>query len=122
MSTNDDSASRRGRRAYQGGSAWPSTSRRQRDEGRDQTPSGNRDSGAHYSDQRGRDAQSQQAAYSGFTRPSYTQRQEPPQPPRPYDSPPQQPYYQDPAPRHDLPRYSEQAAPSYDPPPPQHLG
>jgi hypothetical protein len=103
MSTNDDSASRRGRRADQGGSGWPATTRRQREEGWDQAPSGNRDSGA------------QQAAYSGFTRPSYSQRQEPaPQPPpRSYESPPaQQPYYQDPAPRQE----------AYDPPPPQHLG
>jgi hypothetical protein len=103
MSTNDDSASRRGRRPDQGGSGWPATTRRQREEGWDQAPSGNRDSGA------------QQAAYSSFTRPSYSQRQDPaPQPPsRSYESPPaQQPYYQDPAPRQE----------SYDPPPPQHLG
>jgi SPOR domain len=116
MSTNDDSASRRGRRADQGGSAWRNPNRQQREEGWDQPPSGNRDSGAPYNDQRGRDNQSHQAAYSGFTRPSYSQRQEPaPQPPA------QQPYYQDPAPRHDLPRYVEPAAPSYAPPP-QHPG
>jgi hypothetical protein len=117
MSTNDDSASRRGRRTDQGGAAWRNPNRQQRDEGWDQPPSGNRDSGAPYSDPRGRDNQSNQAAYSGFTRPSYSQRQEPaPQPPA------QQPYYQDPAPRHDLPRYVDPAAPSYAPPPPQHSG
>jgi hypothetical protein len=124
MSTNDDSASRRGRRADQGGGAWRDPNRQPRDGAWDQ-PSGNRDSGSPHSEQRGRDSQSQQAAYSGFTRPSYTQRQEPapPQPPRGYEPPPaQQSYYQDPAPRHDLPRYSDPAAQSYDPPPPQHLG
>jgi SPOR domain len=122
MSTNDDSASRRGRRADQGNPAWRNPNRQQRDEGWDQPPSGNRDSGAPYSEQRSRDPQSQQAAYSGFTRPSYSQRQEPApqQQARPYEPPAQQTYYQDPVPRQDLPRYAE-SAPSY-PPPPQHLG
>src|SRR3974377_1779992 len=101
MSTNDDSASRRGRRADQGAPAWRNPNRQQRGEGWEQ-PSGNRDSGAPYNEQRGRDNQSQQASYSGFTRPSYSQRQEPA---------PQQPYSQDPAPRQD-PRYTE--------PPPQY--
>ncbi len=93
MSTNDNSASRRGRRADQAEPDWRAASR----------------SGNQYPGQTPRDSQPQNAAYSGFTRQSYSQqppysppRQEPPapalpQPNRAFDTP--QGYYQDPAPQ-----------------------
>ncbi|MGO8954656.1 MAG: SPOR domain-containing protein [Rhodomicrobium sp.] len=126
MSTNDDSASRRGRRADQEEPAWTASKRQHRDERWDQPASGNRDSGSPYQGERGRESQPQQAAYSGFSRQSYAPpRQEqappppaPPQPPRAYE-PPQVPqgYYQEPVQRQDIPRsYVEPAAP-YSPPP-----
>ncbi len=123
MSTNDDSASRRGRRADQAEPDWRAASR----------------SGNQYPAQNPRDSQPQNAAYSGFTRQSYSQqpysqpRQEPappavPQQGRAYDAPqgyyqdpapqaPQQSYYQEPAPRLDPQRgYADPASP-YAPPP-----
>jgi hypothetical protein len=85
MSTNDDSASRRGRRADQAEPDWRAASR----------------SGNQYPGQTPRDSQPQNAAYSGFTRQSYSQQQPPapasPQPGRAFDAP--QGYYQDPAPQ-----------------------
>lgn len=94
MSTNDDSASRRGRRADQAEPDWRAASR----------------SGNQYPAQTPRDSQPQNAAYSGFTRQSYSQQQQPysparqepptpalPQPNRAFDAP--QGYYQDPAPQ-----------------------
>jgi len=126
MSTNDDSASRRGRRADQEEPAWTASRRQHRDERWDQPASGNRDSGSPYHGEKGRESQSQPAAYSGFTRPSYAPpRQEqaplppPSQPPRAYEAPQApQGYYQEPVQRQDIPRsYVEPAAP-YAPPPP----
>jgi SPOR domain len=92
MSTND-SASRHGRRPNPG-EPWRNPERQPREQGWEQPPSGNRDNGTPYNDQRGRDNSSQHATYSGYTRPSYPpQRQEPAPPPqaRPFD-PAQTPY------------------------------
>jgi SPOR domain len=124
MSTNDDSASRRGRRPEQNEPDWRAHNRQRPGERWDQPSSGNRDSGSPYS---GRDSQSQNAAYSGFTRPSYSQPQQrqeqappPPQQSRPYE-PQQAPqnYYQEPLPRQEPPRsYQEPSGPSYAPPSP----
>ncbi len=117
MSTNDDSASRRGRRADQAEPDWRAASR----------------SGHQYPAQNPHDSQGQNAAYSGFSRQQYSQqpyspqRQEPAPPAPPYDAPqgyyqdpvpqvPQQSYYQDPAPRLDPQRgYADPASP-YAPP------
>ncbi|MGO9484800.1 MAG: hypothetical protein ACLPX9_09500 [Rhodomicrobium sp.] len=134
MSSNDDSASRRGRRADQAEPDWRAANR----------------SGNQSPNQKPRDAQPQNAAYSGFSRQSYSQqqpysppRQEPPplaQPSRSYDAPqvpqgyypepapqaprapePPQGYYQEPVPQ--APRapepplgYYQEPAPRYDPP------
>ncbi len=122
MSTNDDSASRRGRRSEE--PDWRTSGRQPRDDRWDQSSPGGQDSGNPYHDQRGRGNQSQRAAYSGYTRPAYTQpRQEqapppPPQPARGFE-PPQTPqgYYQEPVQRQEPPRYVEPAAPAYVPPP-----
>ncbi len=152
MSSNDDSASRRGRRADQAEPDWRTANR----------------SGNQYPSQQPRDSQPQQASYSGFTRQSYSPpRQEPalplpplPQQSRSYDAPqapqgyyqdpappapravdpqqsyyqdpapqapraldPQQSYYQDPTPRYDAPRsYVEPASPYAPPPSPYDTG
>ena len=118
MSTNDDSASRRGRRADQGEPDWRAHNRRPGDRW-DQPAQGNRDNAGSYS---GRDNPAPNAAYSGFTRPAYPpQRQEQAPAPqtRPYD-PPQAPqgYYQDPGQRPEPPRsYPEPTLPTYSPAP-----
>ena len=127
MSTNDDSASRRGRRTDQGEPDWRTNNRQRPGERWDQPSSGNRDGGANpYNDQRtGRDNPPQNAAYSGFTRPAYPpQRQEPPVPPAPPQTRPYEPsqspqgFYPEP-PRQEPPRtYAEPAVPTYTPPPP----
>lgn len=133
MSTNDDSASRRGRRAEQGESDWRAANRRQPGDRWDQPSQGNRDTGNPYPGQKGRENQPQQAAYSGFTRQSYSQQpfprphQElpPQQPARPFDPPqlpqgyyqepaqqPPQTYHQEPPAQQDFPRsYAEPVAP-----------
>ncbi len=120
MSTNDDSASRRGRRADQGESAWRNPSRPHRDEGWDQQSSQSRDNGKPHSEQRGRENPIHQAAFSGFSRaPQPQPRQEPvlPQPPRYQEAPlPPQGYYPEPQQRAEVPRYAEQAPPPYVPP------
>ena len=137
MSTNDDSASRRGRRAQQGESDWRAASRQRSSEGWDQPSQSNRDTA--------RENPPQQAAYSAFRRPSYSQPYEQPRqelpPPAPqsqrafepspalpqsyYPEPPRaleppqapQSYYPEPAARQEAPRaYVEPAAP-YSPPP-----
>ncbi len=116
MSTNDDSASRRGRRADQSEPDWRAHNRRPGDRW-DQPSSGNRENAGPHN---GRD----NAAYSGYTRPSYSHpraEQSPPQT-RPYDGPPsQQNYYQDPVQRPEFPRpYSEPSLPAYSPPQPSY--
>ncbi len=125
MSTNDDSASRRGRRPEQGGPDRRPSNRHDFDDRRDQSPR-DRDSGDPYQDQRGRDNQAARGSYSGFSRHSYPPpRPEPlppvpPQQPRGFDpQPPQLPqgYYQDP-PNIDATRsYLPPSPPSYAPPP-----
>jgi hypothetical protein len=116
MSSNDDSAARRGRRADQAEPDWRTANR----------------SGNQYPGQQPRDNQAQQASYSGFTRQAYPQqqpyappRQEPALPPQvpqgyypdPAPQPPQQNYYQEP-PRSS---YVDPASP-YAPPPPYDAG
>ncbi len=102
------SASRRGRRADQAEPDWRAASR----------------SGNQYPAQNPRDSQPQNAAYSGFTRQSYSQQpyspphQEPappalPQQGRAYDAP--QGYYQDPAPQVPQQSYYQDPAPRLDP-------
>ncbi|MFZ0572274.1 MAG: SPOR domain-containing protein [Rhodomicrobium sp.] len=144
MSTNDDSASRRGRRAGQGESDWRTANRQHPGDGWDQQSQGNRDSGNPYPGQKARENQPQQAAYSGYTRQSYSQQSypqppqdlPPPQQPRPFEPPqlpqnyypepvqhpralePQQPpqsYHQEP--RQDFPRSYVDPVTPYSPPP-----
>ncbi len=103
MSTNDNSASRRGRRADQGDRRGPV--RQDRDERWDQSSSRDRAPADPYQDQRGRDGQPQRGNYSNF-------RQAPPEPALPQP----QGYYQEPVQRNDPARYVEPAAPAYTPP------
>jgi hypothetical protein len=114
MSTNDDPASRRGRRAAQGEPEWSAHNRRPGDRW-DQPSSGNREGAGNYS---GRDNQAPGAAYSGFTRPAYSQQSpEPSQQARPFDPQPQQNYYPENSPRQEPPRsYNEPVLPAYSPP------
>jgi len=114
MSTNDDSASRRGRRADQGDRRGPVR------QDRDDRSSRERVAADPYQDQRGRDGQPQRAGYSNFSRHAYPNQPEPalPQP---------QGYYQDPGQRNDAARYAEPAPNAYTPPSPPyeqepHLG
>jgi hypothetical protein len=104
MSTNDDSASRRGRRADQGERRGPV--RQERDERWEQSSFRDRAAGG-YQDQAGRD--NQRGAYSNFSRHAYA-----PQEPAPNQP---QGLYPESAPRSDPPRYAEPAAPSFAPPP-----
>ncbi len=121
MSTNDDSGSRRGRRADQGEPDWRAPKRQHPGDRWDQSPSGNRDN--PYSREGGSEnPPPPHAAYSGFTRPSYPQQRPeqappPPQQPRAFEPPaPPQGYYQEPMQRQEPPRYAEPPA-SYSPPP-----
>ncbi len=109
MSTNDNSASRRGRRADQGDNRG--AGRQDRDDRWDQSSSRDRAPTDPYQDQRPRDSQPQRGGYSNFNRPAYPNQPQPtlPQP---------QGYYQEPAPRSDPARYVEPAAQAYTPPPP----
>jgi hypothetical protein len=107
MSTNDDSASRRARRADQGERRGPV--RQERDERWEQASFRDR-AGGGYQDQAGRD--NQRAAYSNFSRHAYA-----PQEPAPNQP---QAYYPEPAPRNEPPRYVEPAAPSFAPPSPSY--
>ncbi len=109
MSTNDDSASRRGRRADQGehrGSGRPD-----RDDRWEQSSSRDRAPADPYQDQRARDIQAQRGGYSNFSRQAYPTQPEPtlPQP---------QGRYQEPVQRSDPARYVEPAQQAYTPPPP----
>lgn len=152
MSTNDDSASRRGRRADPAQPDWRAGNRQQPGERWDRPSPDDRDSGNQYPGQGARDNAPQHAAYSGFTRQSYSQqaysqpRQEVPPPPPAHSYEPQvtqsyypepapqqprapepqpapQPYYPEPAPRPELPRsYVEPAAPYAPPPAPYDSG
>ncbi len=112
MSTNDDSASRRGRRPEQGERRGPG--RQDRDERWDQSSSHDRAATDPYLEQRGRDNQSQRGTYSNFSRHAYS----PPPPPRDPAPQPPQSYRQEPVQRNDPPRYVEPGAPSFSPPPP----
>jgi hypothetical protein len=108
MSTNDDSASRRGRRADQGDRRGPAT--QDRDERWAQSSSHERSVADLYQDQPGRDTQQQQrGGYSNFNRHAYSNQPDPalPQP---------QDYYQDQ--RNDSVRYAEPSGGAYTPPPP----
>ncbi len=111
MSTNDNSASRRGRRNDQ---AERRPSRQERDERWEQSSLRDRAGANGFQDQ-GRDAQGQRG-YSNY-RQSYA----PPEPPAP-PAPKQQAYYPEPAPRNDppVPRFVEPAAPAYAPSPAPH--
>jgi hypothetical protein len=110
MSTNDDSASRRGRRADQGDRGGPA--RQERDERWEQ--SSFRDRPAGHQDQPGRDGQ--RGAFSNYSKHAYA----------PQDPAPKQPpaYHPEQALRNEPPRYSEPAAApppapaSYEPDPP----
>lgn len=127
MSTNDDSASRRGRRADQGAPDRRAPNRQDRDGRWDQSSSRDRDAGESYYEQGNRDNQPpRNAAYSGFSRHSYAPpvppRQEPVAPPpqqRAFDPPPPpvvpQNYY--PEPRNEAPRQYVEPAPAYAPQP-----
>ncbi len=105
MSTNDDSASRRSRRADQGDRRVPG--RQERDERWDQS-SRDRAPAESYQDQRARDSQFQRGAYSNFSRHAYAP-----------DPAPQQPqgYYPETGQRNEPPRFSEPSLPVYTPPP-----
>jgi hypothetical protein len=140
MSTNDDSASRRGRRPEQGGQQWRSQGGQDRDERWSQSssrdpqagPGGQNDrrsSGVPDPRQSDRPYDPRQGAYSAFSRHSYEPpRQEPPAPPQPPQpaprrapEPPQQAfpqtYYPEHAQRNDTPRsYADQNLPPYAPP------
>jgi SPOR domain len=109
MSTNDDSASRRGRRADQGDRRGPA--RQDRDERWEQSLSHERAVADLYQDQRGRDTQQQRGGYSNFSRHAYPNQPDPtlPQP---------QGYYPDPVQRNDSARPAEPAGSAYTPPPP----
>ena len=108
MSTNDDSASRRGRRAEQGDRRGPV--RPDRDDRWDQSSSRDRANPDLHQDQRARESQQQRGGYSNFSRHAY---QNPPEPSLPQS----QGYYQDPVQRND-PRYVEPAGSAYTPPSP----
>jgi hypothetical protein len=117
MSTNDDSASRRGRRADQGGSDRRPPNRQNRDDRWDQSSSRDRDANDPYFDQQGRDAQGQRGSYSGFSRHAYpAQRQDQAPAPAP-QQPISQGYYQEPVLRADPPRPYDPAVPPYAPQP-----
>jgi hypothetical protein len=117
MSTNDDSASRRARRAGQGAPERRAPVRQDRDDRWDQSSSRDRDAADPYNDQRSRDSQPPRG-YSGFSRHSYAP--PPAQQPRSFEpAPPSTPqgYYPDPVQRNDPPRpYSEPSASPYAPP------
>ncbi len=143
MSTNDDSASRRGRRAEPGESEWRAANRQHPGDRWDQPSQGNREIGNPQPGQKGRENPPQNAAYSGFTRQSYAQQAypqprpelappppqqarpfEPSQVPQDYYQEPAQPrpqepqaYYPEPPARQDLPRSYNEPAASYAPPP-----
>ena len=115
MSTNDDSASRRGRRADQGDHRGPA--KQDRDDRWDQSSSRERVAADPNQDQRGRDGQPQRGGYSNFSRHAPNQ----PEPALP------QGYYQEPGQRSDSARYVEPGKNAYTPPSPPyeqepHLG
>lgn len=107
MSTNDDPASRRGRRPEAGSQQWRAQNGQDREDRRYQSSSRDRD-GAYF-DPRSREAEPQQSdprrnAYSAFSRHSYAPpRQDPPPPPPPSSQQHREPprFYADPAPRND---------------------
>ncbi|KAI95735.1 hypothetical protein T281_03930 [Rhodomicrobium udaipurense JA643] len=102
MSTNDDSASRRGRSPVEGERRNPAA--QERDERWEQSSSRDPASGG-YPEQRGREPQ--RPAFSNFSRHAYEQ-------PRQVQQPPAQPPF--PA-RNEPPRFSDQSPASYVPPP-----
>ena len=106
MSTNDDSASRRGRRADQGDHRGPA--RQDRDDRWDQSSSRERVAADPYQDQRGRDGQPQRGGYSNFSRHAPNQ----PEPALP------QGHYQEPGQRNDSARYVEPGKNAYTAPSP----
>lgn len=109
MSTNDNSASRRGRRVDQADRRAPA--RQDRDDRWDQSSSRERTPEDLYQDQRGRDNQAQRPGYSNFSRHAYPNQPDPalPQP---------QDYYQAPVQRNNSGRYVEPAKSAYTPPSP----
>ena len=110
MSTNDDSASRRVRRAEQGDRRGPV--RPDRDDRWEQSSSRDRASPDPYQDPRGRDAQPQRGGgYSNFNRNTYPNPQEP-------SLPQSQGYYPEPVQRNDASRYNDPSKGGYTPPPP----
>jgi hypothetical protein len=114
MSTNDDSASRRGRRPDQGDRRGPA--RQERDERWDQS-SRDRAPSDSYQDRRTRDSQSQRGAYSNFSRHDYAPPEPAPQKPQGYypeNGQQKEPRFSEPP----LPVYTPQPAP-YEPEPPQ---
>lgn len=117
MSTNDDSASRQGRRADQGERRGPGM--RAADERWEQ--SSPRASADRYAEQGSREAPPPRSSYSNYSRPAYPAPEPVPAPP------PRQPqgFYPEPASRGEPPRFSEPAGPSFAPAPsyePDHLG
>ncbi len=109
MSTNDDSASRRGRRADQADRRAPA--RQDHDDRWEQSSSRERSPADPYQDQRAQESQQQRGGYSNFSRHPYSNLPDPtlPQP---------QGYYQNPVQRNDPARYVEPAASAYTPPTP----
>ncbi|MBT3071343.1 hypothetical protein KKP04_10760 [Rhodomicrobium sp. Az07] len=100
MSTNDDSASRRGRNPVEGERRNPAQERDERWEQSSRDPA----SGG-YPEQRGREPQ--RPAFSNFSRHAYEQPRQVPQPPAPPPFPP----------RNEPPRFADQNPASYVPPP-----
>ena len=118
MSTNDDLASRRGRRADQGDRRGPA--KQDRDDRWDQPSSRERVAADPYQDQRVRDGQPQRGGYSNFSRHAYPNQPEP-------ALPQAQGHYQEPGQRNDSARYVDPATNTYTPPSPPyeqepHLG
>ena len=108
MSTNDDSASRRVRRAEQGDRRGPI--RPERDDRWEQSSSRDRAPSDPYQDPRVRDGQPQRGGgYSNFNRSAYQNPQEP-------ALPQSQGYYPEPVQRNDAGRYNEPSM-GYTPPP-----
>ena len=108
MSTNDNSASRHGRRADQGERRGPAV-RAEHDERWEQSSPRERADPDRYAEPRGREGQPPRSSYSNYSRPSYPAPEPAPAPRQP------QGYYPEPAPRSEPPRFSEPAGPSFAP-------
>jgi hypothetical protein len=116
MSTNDDSASRQGRRADQGERRGPGM--RAADERWEQSSPRDRAAADRYAEPQGREAAPSRSSYSNYSRPAYPA-------PEPAPAPQPQGFFPEPAPRGEPPRFSTPAGPSFAPTPsyePDHMG